>query len=413
MYRQRYPDDPGMHNPSSDNNTRVTYHDNPGFCERVQKSLFGIVIGLLLILVSSCLLFWNEGRAVQTAKSLDEGLNVVVPLGTTDVAFDNNNGRLVFLQGQLQADKPAWDPVYKLSISAVRLRRTVEMYQWVEHETRREVNEGDRTREDTEYSYSTEWREDLVRSSSFYSTVGHDNPSEMPATTVVITVGSVHVGAFFLSDGLVSQISDFREITPDSGVVPGDTTLQYHRGFYFNSANPSNPQVGDIRVKFESAGQTANSHLGPATVVSIIAQQRHNRLEPYQTATGPELEMLHSGLVSATEIFARAHSQNTMLTWAIRSGGWLLMFVAFSCLTSIVTTLVDWIPVVRELVSMGMTTMNVAFSISLSLTIIALGWIRYRPLLGFSILVMAVAPFLFTKLRYMFSPPHISKHRAV
>ena len=44
-----------------------------------------------------------QGRAVQTAKSLDEGLNVVVRLETTDVAFDNNNGRLVYLQGSLQS----------------------------------------------------------------------------------------------------------------------------------------------------------------------------------------------------------------------------------------------------------------------------------------------------------------------
>ncbi len=46
-----------------------------------------------------------QGRAVQTAQSLDEGLRVMVPLGTTEVAFDNNNGRLVFLQGTLHTDQ--------------------------------------------------------------------------------------------------------------------------------------------------------------------------------------------------------------------------------------------------------------------------------------------------------------------
>ena len=39
------------------------------------------------------------------------------------------------------------------------------------------------------------------------------------------------------------------------------------------------------------------------------------------------------------EIFDREQMQNTMVTWGVRFGGWLLMFIAFSCLTSIINTL--------------------------------------------------------------------------
>ena len=48
--------------------------------------------------------------------------------------------------------------------------------------------------------------------------------------------------------GLVGQINDFKEIPPSSGITPGDTSLQYHHGFYFISDNPSNPQVGHVCV---------------------------------------------------------------------------------------------------------------------------------------------------------------------
>ena len=48
--------------------------------------------------------------------------------------------------------------------------------------------------------------------------------------------------------GLVGQINDFKEIPPSSGITPADTLLQYHRGFYFISDNPSNPQVGRVCV---------------------------------------------------------------------------------------------------------------------------------------------------------------------
>ncbi|XP_070191992.1 transmembrane protein 43-like isoform X2 [Littorina saxatilis] len=402
-----------MHNPHTDTYTSVSYRHNLGFCERVKQSLVAIVVGVILLVVASGLLFWNEGRAVQTAQSLDEGLSKLLSLHTTDVAFENNNGHLVFLQGTLHTDQAVSDPVYKLSVSAAKLRRTVEMYQWVEHESKRETNEGDQTREETDYSYSLEWRQEVVHSGSFYSTVGHENPGSMPASSETLTAKRIQVGAFYLSEGLINQIDDFKEVAPSSGITPGDASLQYHGGYYFQSSNPSNPQVGDIRIKFEAAGLLKTSPIGPPTQVSIVARQQGSHLEAYQTEAGDDLEILHTELISGKEMFAKAHNRNTFMTWGIRFGGWFLMFIAFGCLTSIVTTLVDWIPVVRELVAMGMGALNAAFSISLSLTIIALGWIRYRPWLGISILVMSVTPFLFTKLRSLFWSSSSSRHRHV
>ena len=42
---------------------------------------------------------------MQTAKSLDEGLKAVVPLGSAQVLFDENSGTLVHLTGPLQTAK--------------------------------------------------------------------------------------------------------------------------------------------------------------------------------------------------------------------------------------------------------------------------------------------------------------------
>ena len=46
-----------------------------------------------------------QGRAVQTARSLEEGLKSVVTLGSAEVVFEENNGKLVHLSGPLQTDK--------------------------------------------------------------------------------------------------------------------------------------------------------------------------------------------------------------------------------------------------------------------------------------------------------------------
>lgn len=382
-----------------DSHTRVSYRRNPNFCERIGNSLVGILVGIVLLFVACALLFWNEGRAVQTAKSLEEGLSAVVPLENINVPFNDNNGKLVHLSGPLKTDKSLYDPSYNIRINAVKLRRTVEMYQWVEHESKREYNEGGQTRTETTYSYSLEWRSDLVRSLSFDNSVGHNNPTSMPVQSQLYTADSVYVGEFELSEGLISKITSFRKINPSSLPPPSDPQIQLLDGVYYHSYNPRNPQVGDLRVTFEFAGLSGESLSGTAEIVSIVARQIGSRLTSYQTLAGDVLEMLYVGRFSAKEIFGKEQQTNTLITWGVRFGGWLLMFVGFGCLTSIISTLVDWLPIIRELVAAGVGVMNLALSISLSLTVIAIGWITYRPLLGIAILAMAATPFIMTKFR--------------
>jgi len=46
---------------------------------RIGKSFVAVLFGLVLLVGSSVLLFWNEGRAVQTERSLAEGRGLVSP----------------------------------------------------------------------------------------------------------------------------------------------------------------------------------------------------------------------------------------------------------------------------------------------------------------------------------------------
>ena len=60
-----------------------------------------------------------------------------------------------------------------------------------------------------------------------------------------VVVEDIFVRLLFVDwiSGLVSQIDDFKEVSPSSGVTPADPILKYHAGYYFQSANPSYPQV--------------------------------------------------------------------------------------------------------------------------------------------------------------------------
>lgn len=51
--------------------------------QRVKKSFGGIGSGILLFIVGTILLWWNEGRAVKTTKMLNEAAGVTVEMTTS------------------------------------------------------------------------------------------------------------------------------------------------------------------------------------------------------------------------------------------------------------------------------------------------------------------------------------------
>ncbi|KAH3819307.1 transmembrane protein 43-like [Dreissena polymorpha] len=380
--------------------TRVTYQRNPNFCERIGQSLIGILIGAALLLLASGVIFWNEGRAVQTAKSLDEGLSIVVPLANAHLISSENTGKLVHLTGELHTQQDLVDGTYNIRVRAVKLKRIVEMYQWEEQETEKKYDEGNgQTRVEKSYSYSKVWKSNVIHSNGFDDSFNHRNPSEMPVREASFNT-DVNVGEFLLSDGLTGQINNFRPVTLSPSNTHVDSRVKIKDNYFYHGQDVLYPEIGDVRVKFEYAGRSGPSLLlGSPDEVSIVARQVGSKLLPYQTVSGDTLEMLYFGSLSAKEMFGREKMQNTMMTWALRSIGWLMMFIGFSCLTSIVTTLVDWLPIVRDIIALGVCLMNMSLSVSLSLTIIAIGWIFYRPVLGIAILAMAATPFVLSRFR--------------
>ena len=52
---------------------QVTEVTNTSWFQRIGQAFAGVLVGFLLIPVSIVVLFWNEGRAIKTARGLDEG----------------------------------------------------------------------------------------------------------------------------------------------------------------------------------------------------------------------------------------------------------------------------------------------------------------------------------------------------
>ncbi|XP_066554276.1 transmembrane protein 43 isoform X1 [Amia ocellicauda] len=376
---------------------KVASQAKPGFLERLGETTGGMVVGVGLFALSFYVLFTNEGRALRTASSLDEGLSLVVPLDSIHSVEPQNNGKLVHLSGPLQTFQPLYDPNYRISIHSVKLKREVEMYQWVEYQESRDYEENGERKTETTYTYNTEWKSEVINSRNFDKEIGHINPSAMAVESVTVVAPDVLVGRFSLSKGLVEKIDNFKKLSL-VGLPPLDFFVTVHENYFYHTQNPRHPEVGDVRVSFSYAGLSGEGNYpGPAQVVSIVARQKDERLVPYQSKSGDVLEFLYLEDLSAQEVFEKEHQSNKLKTWALRVGGWLLMFLGISLTIRIFHTLVDWLPLVRDLVSLGLKLFALSVATSLSLVTIAAGWLFYRPLVASLLVALALVPIILAR----------------
>ncbi|XP_047664439.1 transmembrane protein 43 isoform X2 [Tachysurus fulvidraco] len=324
---------------SRDQHTRIHARSSPGFLERLGETVGGMVVGVVIFCVSFYVLFTNEGRAIRTASSLDEGLSKVITLHPDISADPQNNGHLVHLSASLHTAQPLYDPNYRVAVQAVKLKRNVEMYQWVEYQESRDYQENGETKTETTYSYNTEWKSEIINSRHFDKEIGHVNPSAMAVESVTVVAPDVWVGHFSLSKGLIDQINNFQTLSLNA--LPfTDPFLTVYQDYFYHTANPRRPEVGDVRVSFSYAGLSGEgSFPGPAQKVSVVAMQKEDKLMPFKTKSGDTLEILYLEELTPEEVFAREQQYNMMKTWALRAGGWLLMLIGINLTMRIFYTL--------------------------------------------------------------------------
>jgi hypothetical protein len=78
-----------------------------------------------------------QARLLTKTKSLNEGFDSIVSIQNPEKISNENNGKLIHLVGYLQVGEPLTEFDYGVSITAVKLKRRVQTYQWVEEKTLR------------------------------------------------------------------------------------------------------------------------------------------------------------------------------------------------------------------------------------------------------------------------------------
>lgn len=352
---------------------------------RIKRSAGGVVIGLILIIAMVVLLFWNEGRAVTTAKSLAEGACVVVSV-TSDTIDPANDGRLIHVRGLVTTGSTPSDPDFGIEAAGIRLVRNAEMYQWKEEsrsETTTKIGGGEETV--TTYTYSKGWEDQPIDSSDFRKPANHANPSmEVRGQSFQVPEGKL--GTFMLDGPVLDRIGGEKEfaLKPEQTAsiqraFAGSGTVSVVNGRVYLGENPASPAIGDYRVAYE---------IVPLGDISVIARQSGSSFAPYPTVAGDQLLMVRTGTVAAEAMFADAVSENNLITWLLRLVGLVLLFVGFALFLSPLGVLADVLPFLGSIVRLGTGLAAFVLAILIGTATIALAWFYYRPLLALAILAV-------------------------
>ncbi|MFT5240805.1 MAG: hypothetical protein ACI9OU_000511 [Candidatus Promineifilaceae bacterium] len=352
---------------------------------RIGSSLKGVIFGLLLFVVAFPVLFLNEGRSVKTYKSIQEAGGTVISVGADAVSADNA-GTLIHITGKAVTEATLRDPIFGVTAQALKLKRSVAMYQWKEKSHSEEKKKlGGGTETVTRYTYDKGWSDTPIPSADFYEPEGHKNPDAFPYVDEAYKAKPILVGAFELSPSLVSRIDNFTPLNiTDDTPLPTNIAANIGReaGKIYLGQHSATPTVGDLRVSFSVALPTE---------VSIISQQINNTFEAFQTKAGRAFERLQIGQHSAEAMIAQAQQENKTLTWGLRLLGFIIMMIGLNLIFKPLSVLADVVPFLGALVGVGTGLIAFLIAISLSFTVIAIAWVVFRPLLGIGLLVVAGA----------------------
>ena len=99
---------------------------------RLKNSVGGVFSGILMFIIGTCLLWWNEGRAVKTTRMLEEAQGNYVEMKDITNISPSLNGKLVHATGLATTKDTLTDDVFGIKVGAIALQRSVEYYQWGE-----------------------------------------------------------------------------------------------------------------------------------------------------------------------------------------------------------------------------------------------------------------------------------------
>lgn len=371
---------------------------------RLKDSFTGIIVGIVLFLGGTGLLWWNEGRTVSVGDAINEAERTVEELpavASVDPAFD---GKLIHAFGRAETKAGVKDADFPgVEAKGLALRHEVQFYQMVEHKkTEKHKNAGGSETTTTTYSYSTEWVDHPVTRS--FAKRSNNNFVLLDVKDSTVYAEDATLGAYRLSREAVQDVGgeqalncDFSD--PKLQRLQNDLPLKSKNGrmlwrtgpnaLYIGN-NSGQPQIGDVRVKFFYV---------PEGEISLLAQASSGTFKPWKASGGQSFFLVERGRQQASQMLENARDSNVVMCWSLRVLGAILAMVGLRMVVAPVALLLNAIPLLGGIAEMGLSLAAGLVGFAWSLVVVAVAWVRFRPLLAIAMLAFAVALVVFVSIR--------------
>ncbi|XP_053688217.1 transmembrane protein 43 homolog [Sabethes cyaneus] len=343
------------------------------------------LLGITLPVVAMRLLYWNEMRAVRFGLALEEALEDAVSV-RDDHPYDRAyEKRVIHLRGSINTGEPLTEPDYGLQVQAVKLKRRVQMYQWIEF-----VSKSDPSSQLAEpsYQYSVDWHDDLINSSRFANQNWYHNPSTFPLESKTFTSERVYIGQYELSDALKERFNNFIEITSDTR--PEDPSIKMHSGMYYHANDLWNPEIGDFRVQFSCAGRRGSTY-------TVVGRLKNGKIVPFESVYARDVLLLYPGEIPLKDVLKLEYQSKQIIFWSKRLLGWALLFFTVIFANATMQRLKGHSPLLKSIIANSQLTVPIGLLVSFgfSMLIVGIVYFYYRPWLGTGMCLSAAALLLY------------------
>ncbi|MDC0857522.1 TMEM43 family protein [Rickettsiales bacterium] len=395
------------------------------YSERLSGSIFSMLLGFVGFFASIYLISWNEGRTIKTYVDLQNLKENLVIVSSKQINRNNNN-KIIYVSGYANTNNILQDKLFNISVNALKLKREVEMFQWIETKsTKKKENIGGSVDKITTYNYEMQWHDRLVNSQNFKKKDEHKNPESMAFIKrtfssnpifiddyklgrvfidqiVKFTPIDLHDDSFYSKDYLNNKneineqdvFDDQSDVNPSLAVAENkandnvkqqninlNSKFTIEDNYFYNGSNFDNPDIGDIRIKY--------SVIEPQNL-SVIGKQKNTKKIVAGKGDYAKVAFLEYGIVSPEDMIEKQEFFNTLTCWGLRLLGIILIFGCLKAIVSPITILLAFIPAISRIFSFLTGIVFMIISLVVGITTIIISWFAYRPILSISLGVIVL-----------------------
>lgn len=336
----------------------------------------GIILFPILLIIGIGLLWWNEGNYVKTASAIKEAKDIYVEVKDGKKETSNDN-KVIATSGQMVVNDNVTDSTFGITRKTAVLERVVEMYQWDEN-----------CDEDNHCTYDSKWADYHLSGGS-----GHTNP-EMPYNNEKFYSSNSVMGDFKLTKDNLEFLDANTPYHLDAKDAARNNMKLVGINYLYKGNSMDRPEIGDVRVSFNYMNNDQ-----PVTI-SVLGLQKGDNITKYVAKSGKSIIYAEEGVHSGDEMFQTLTKNNKTTTWIFRLIGFVLLTIAFASIFSPLRFFTDRIPVLGNIVSSISGFFSIIAGFAISVIVIAIAWLAYRPLIAIAAIAAVVGlVFLYLKMK--------------